>query len=449
MAQFDWKNFFHQHPIFASLTEVETERLLDAAISQERHVPKGETIVREGDLGASLFVIGTGATIIKVSGPGGTLIPLVTLQTGDFFGEMALLQHLPRAATVAATEQTLLREIQGEPFLQMLQQHPDIEFRMLLVLSERLRRVGQQIVSIAHKDVDRKLQAFDAKLEAALKQFDTRLEADLRATNASLLASQTVFEQTSKRADEVITSAERRQANQSRIFAAIGTGASVLVGIGAFFGISAYKDIQNISDLEAKTEERAVHVEQLTQNADAAATKIQAQAGSINNTEELMRTAVRLVLEKNFVADVKSDSGEAVQTFTALTRFHDPLVRNQIFIRINQGILNSDARPDFRKFIEATLDPHNSIAPDDAVILYSFLLSSMVLGNELGDYELKFPEFSAYVRAHRGSQVSQRLQDNFHVEAIKNYIDQSDYSDDQKSNMKKKIDEIFQEVVKN
>ena len=457
MPSFDWKTFFRQHPIFSSLADGEIERLLDPAVSRERDVPKGETIVREGDLGASLFVIGTGATNIRVSGPGGTQIPLVTLQGGEFFGEMALLQHMPRAATVTAAEQTLLREIQGEPFLQILQRHPDTEFRMLLVLSERLRRVGQHVVALAHKDVDKKLQAFDAKLDAALKQFDTRLEADLKTANASLVASQTVFEQTSKRADEVISSAERRQANQSRVFAAIGTAASVLVGIAGFFGISAYKDIQEISQLSQTTKEQAASVTQMVDRVktDVAtiqsnAEKINAQADSIDDINKVLSTTIRVVLNGEFGRMVKGDSTDATRIFEVVTQFGTDDAKQQIFSQIARGVLSGTERTGFRRFIKRTIDSQDAIAPDDRIILYSYLLAAMVLDRQLGDYELEFPNFTKFVQYHRGEHLTDRLKSSFDPEWFKTYIDNMNpaaSSDADKTALKQKIDAIVSEVA--
>jgi CRP/FNR family cyclic AMP-dependent transcriptional regulator len=453
MSQFDWKAFFAKHPIFSSLTEVEIERVLDDAVSQEREVSKGETVVREGDLGSSIFVIGTGAATIKISGPGGTLIPLVTLQSGDFFGEMALLQHLPRAATVTATEPSMLREIQGQPFLQLLREHPDVEFRMLLILSERLRRIGQLVVALANESVDKRLQIFDSKLDAALKQFDIRLEAELKATNASLLASQAFFEQTSKRADEVISSAERREATRSRIFAAIGTMATVVVAIAGWFGLS---DIIKIRELATASQQRADSVNEMVDRVQKNVLSIQANdeklaraTENVNDINKLLTTAIRIVLMRDFSGTVNYDSGDAIAIFEIVTRSGTEDTKQQIFLAILRGILNGDDRTNFRRFMTDIIKK-DSIHPDDKIILHSYLLASMVLDRHLGDYDHEFPNFSKYAQFHRGQQLTASLKSNFPVETFKAYIDQmsaSAASDSDKAAMKQKIDAIVSEVT--
>jgi CRP-like cAMP-binding protein len=87
---------------FCSLGEI--EELSQSLI--KRHFKKGETIVREGERGDYLFLLFAGEVSIRTkSGMFGTK-ELAKLGPGNYFGEMALILHEPRAATVVATADT-------------------------------------------------------------------------------------------------------------------------------------------------------------------------------------------------------------------------------------------------------------------------------------------------------------------------------------------------------
>lgn len=87
---------------FCSLGEI--EELTQSLI--KKHFKKGETIVREGDQGDYLFLLYSGEVSVRAkSGMFGTK-ELTRLGPGSYFGEMALILHEPRTATVSAVQDT-------------------------------------------------------------------------------------------------------------------------------------------------------------------------------------------------------------------------------------------------------------------------------------------------------------------------------------------------------
>ncbi|HEY8022002.1 MAG TPA: cyclic nucleotide-binding domain-containing protein [Thermoanaerobaculia bacterium] len=98
----------------------------------------GEYIFREGDLGTEMFIIHEGQVEI-LNRVGDEERLLAVLEKGDFFGEMALLEDRPRAASARALAQTRLLQINGSTFDQMLRDNPEIAVRMMRKLSRRLR----------------------------------------------------------------------------------------------------------------------------------------------------------------------------------------------------------------------------------------------------------------------------------------------------------------------
>ncbi|MFN2415797.1 MAG: cyclic nucleotide-binding domain-containing protein, partial [Pyrinomonadaceae bacterium] len=94
--------------IFSPLTSDELNAL--AAGSTGRVFAPGETIIRGGDSGASMFVVHDGRVDVKISDKGEPRT-IGVLQEGDFFGEMALLTGEPRTASVVAGVETEVLEI--------------------------------------------------------------------------------------------------------------------------------------------------------------------------------------------------------------------------------------------------------------------------------------------------------------------------------------------------
>ncbi len=97
-----------------------------------------EFIFREGDLGTEMYIIQEGQVEILKQVEGEER-QLAVLDKGDFFGEMSVLEDLPRTASARAIGHGRLIQINGSTFDQMLRNHPEIAVRMMRKLSRRLR----------------------------------------------------------------------------------------------------------------------------------------------------------------------------------------------------------------------------------------------------------------------------------------------------------------------
>ncbi len=114
-----------------------------AAQSQDFTVryPAGSYVFRQGDPGAAMFIIQSGEVAILRT-MGGREQRLAVLEEGDFFGEMAVLEDLPRVASARAENDCTLLRIDATTFDQMARHNPEIPVRMLRKLSARLREVS-------------------------------------------------------------------------------------------------------------------------------------------------------------------------------------------------------------------------------------------------------------------------------------------------------------------
>ena len=97
--------------------------------------PAGHEIVVRGDGGVGFMIITDGTvTVTTVQGKKRKLGP------GDSFGEMALLDHEGRSATIKADTDVVLTTIPEWNFKSFLKEHPEVAYRLLQQLSQRVRR---------------------------------------------------------------------------------------------------------------------------------------------------------------------------------------------------------------------------------------------------------------------------------------------------------------------
>jgi signal transduction histidine kinase len=108
----------------------------------------GEIVFREGDAGDLLYLVGEGSVKISKSGRGGQQETLGFIQSGNFFGEMALLDGEPRSAMATAAEPTVLGAVSESTFQHILELAPSrLHMNFLRSVSERLRSVNSHFIS--------------------------------------------------------------------------------------------------------------------------------------------------------------------------------------------------------------------------------------------------------------------------------------------------------------
>ena len=104
------------------------------------HHQMGEIIFSEGDIGTDMYIVQSG-TVELLKAIGGETRVLSTLERGDFFGEMSVLEDVPRNASARAKSDVELVRINGATFDAMLKSNTEIAIRMMRKLSRRLREV--------------------------------------------------------------------------------------------------------------------------------------------------------------------------------------------------------------------------------------------------------------------------------------------------------------------
>lgn len=118
------------HPVLAGLPIIkflppELRRVVVESFTSASY-SFGNNIVQEGDEADAFYVICSGKARVIKQGQGGEELPLNTLRAGDSFGEMALLDHGKRTATVRASSDVEVLKLDGSVFQALLSAHPEI-----------------------------------------------------------------------------------------------------------------------------------------------------------------------------------------------------------------------------------------------------------------------------------------------------------------------------------
>jgi CRP-like cAMP-binding protein len=134
----------------------------------KQHFKRGEFIIKEGEIGHSIYVIESGWVAVFV---GNLQLPTILdyLSVGDLIGEMALLATEPRSASVVAVEDVVALQIQKVDFEELLQSEPALTRAISALLSSRLRLANEARRNSAR--LATRLSGLVAELQTQKQQF--------------------------------------------------------------------------------------------------------------------------------------------------------------------------------------------------------------------------------------------------------------------------------------
>lgn len=108
------------------------------------HYKKGDFVFRQDEAGDEMYIIQSGQVAIRKT-IGGKRTTVTVLEKGDFFGEMSILERLPRTADAEVTEDAGIISINSQTFGEMIRSNPEIAVRMLRKYSMRMREYSEQL----------------------------------------------------------------------------------------------------------------------------------------------------------------------------------------------------------------------------------------------------------------------------------------------------------------
>lgn len=138
-------------PLFALLTSAQAEAVADAVT--KRRFKRGEAIVEQGQKSNTLFILLTGRARVVSADRRGREVILATLQTGDYVGEMSLIDNQAHSASVRAEVQTDMLALARAEFARCLPENSSMAYAIMKGLVHRLRQADLKIESLALMDV--------------------------------------------------------------------------------------------------------------------------------------------------------------------------------------------------------------------------------------------------------------------------------------------------------
>lgn len=133
-----------KNQLFNDLSNEEIQSI--AGLATVKTVPKNTFVFSEGDSASSFYMIKEGRVNVTVTNEDGKELILSTLQAGDNFGELSIIDDNPRSANIFTLENCIFIILQKNDFYQILKQNPVVGINMIKSLCQRIRF----ITSIAH-----------------------------------------------------------------------------------------------------------------------------------------------------------------------------------------------------------------------------------------------------------------------------------------------------------
>ena len=201
--------------LFATLKEAQIE-----AISRILFVSsfyKNQVIFQEGETGDALYLVLKGKVKICLYDEEGREYVLDIISKDGFFGELALIDELPRSADAVAMESCELLIVRRQDFMNLLMEHPTITIEILKVLSQRLRVADERIRWLAFLNVEGRILQYllevGAKIGVRMKNYIIieKGPTQIEIANSCGCSRETVSRMVASLAKKGLISVRRRQ----------------------------------------------------------------------------------------------------------------------------------------------------------------------------------------------------------------------------------------------
>ena len=143
----DKKELLSRVALFSGLNEEDLNRLAEFCV--ELTFKKDETLIKQGERGVGLYVVVSGEVKIVKKTAGGDELDVALHGSGDFFGEMAVLDDAPRSASVIAVVDTECLFLSAWDFKARMKLHPEIAAEILPVVVKRFRETNKKLLALS------------------------------------------------------------------------------------------------------------------------------------------------------------------------------------------------------------------------------------------------------------------------------------------------------------
>jgi CRP/FNR family cyclic AMP-dependent transcriptional regulator len=154
------KAFLLATPFFGGLSDASLDLLVSMLV--ERRFDVGVAVVAEGEPGRSMFVVHSGELLVSKLGDSGHVIRMAGLGSGDFFGEMTLIEMQNRSATVIAESPTVLYELTARNLYTYYK--TDIHAYVMV-----MQNINRELCRLLRRADDRIAELLDASRESMMQ----------------------------------------------------------------------------------------------------------------------------------------------------------------------------------------------------------------------------------------------------------------------------------------
>ena len=142
---------FRETLLFADLDDVSLKAITDASL--QRRLRRGDVLFAEGDPPDALYVVESGRIAIANQNFLGRESVVALMEAGDLFGEMGLFDDRGRSAGARALEVSVVTEVPYRPVRVLYEADPTLLWRVVDVLTSRLRNTDQALADSVFLDV--------------------------------------------------------------------------------------------------------------------------------------------------------------------------------------------------------------------------------------------------------------------------------------------------------
>ena len=132
--------------IFSDVQSRDQESI--AALCQHKYYHSGDQIIDQMSKTSDVFFISTGSVRVINLTASGKEVALEILKQGKCFGEIAAIDGGPRSSSVVALEPSKLIRMPGKDFIKILQKHPKVGLKVMIVLASVIRTSGNRITDL-------------------------------------------------------------------------------------------------------------------------------------------------------------------------------------------------------------------------------------------------------------------------------------------------------------
>jgi uncharacterized membrane protein len=143
----------------------EDDRIALAGVVDELKVPEGHTLFQAGDPGDSLFIVRVGQIELFIKDTAGQKIVLTTAESGDMFGELAMLDSGARTATALALNDSELLVLDRDDLVLLFQRKPEAALHMLASLSGLTRKADELLRTRVSRNVNEEMEVHSTPLQ--------------------------------------------------------------------------------------------------------------------------------------------------------------------------------------------------------------------------------------------------------------------------------------------